>query len=81
VNSSETLDIHGMTAFEAEIALKGFLDTLDNSVEEVVVVHGYRGGTALRDMVRKQFRHKRIERKLLSMNQGVTILQIRKRQR
>jgi DNA-nicking Smr family endonuclease len=72
------LDIHGMNAFEAEEALKDFLDTLGGDVDEVVVVHGYKGGTVLRDMVRSTFRHKKIKRKLVSMNQGITIFLMKK---
>ena len=41
---------------------------------EIEVIHGYTGGTALRDFVRREFTHPRIERKFLSLNQGITTL-------
>jgi DNA-nicking Smr family endonuclease len=75
--NSVKIDIHGLTTQDAESELDHFLEYLDDDVDEVVVVHGYKGGTSLRDMVRKQFRHPRIKKKYISMNQGITILELK----
>ena len=48
------------------------LSHVDPQVREVVVIHGYSRGTVLRDMVRTQLKHPRIQIKLLSLNQGQT---------
>jgi len=68
-----SIDIHGMNAYEAEIALEDFLDLLDDDIQEVEVIHGYKSGTVLRDMVRSSFHHHRIKKKIISMNQGITV--------
>ena len=48
------------------------------SLEELVVIHGHHGGTALRDMVRERLHHRRIAAKLLSLNPGVTRILLKK---
>lgn len=68
------VDIHNMTCEQARRYLEQFLGRLDGSVREVTVIHGYSGGTVLRDMVRNSLRHPRIQAKYRSMNPGVTIL-------
>lgn len=70
------VDIHEMTVAQAKRALEQLLNTCDNSVHEVDVIHGYSGGTALQTMVRKDLRHRRIAGRILSMNNGVTTLKL-----
>ena len=48
---------------------------MPNDVREVTVLHGFHGGTALRDMVRR-YKNPKIERKILGLNQGETIFVI-----
>lgn len=71
------IDLHGHTVDSAKALITNTLKTLPKDVREISVVHGYRGGTALRDMVRK-YSNPKIERKILGLNQGVTIFIIRK---
>ena len=71
------IDIHGMTVNEAISELDYFLEYLPDNVKEVVVIHGYRQGKRLLDMVRKEFQHNRIERKIVSMNPGITVFLIK----
>ena len=68
------VDIHNMTSDQAKRHLELFIGRVDGSVKEVTVIHGYTGGTVLRDMVQKSLRHPRIQSKYLSLNPGVTIL-------
>lgn len=70
------IDLHGRTVEEARAMLSETLKKLPKGVREISVVHGYRGGTALREMVRK-YSHPKIERKILTLNQGITILIIK----
>lgn len=72
------VDIHGMTAAEAKRQLEQYLSRADRSLTEVVVVHGYHNGQVLRDMVRIQLRHPRIQAKLVSLNPGQTRILLRK---
>ncbi len=71
------IDIHGMTVNEAISELDYYLEYLPDDVKEVVVIHGYRQGKRLLDMVRKEFQHDRIERKIVSMNPGITVFLIK----
>ena len=70
------VDIHGMTVSEAKRELEKLLNSCDNSVKEIDVIHGYTGGQALLNLVRKDLKHKRIVSRMLSLNQGVTTLKI-----
>ena len=70
------VDIHGMTVIEAKRELEKLLNTCDNSIKEIDVIHGYTGGQALLNLVRKGLMHKRIVSRMLSLNQGVTTLKI-----
>lgn len=68
-----TVDIHGMTVIEAKIELNHTLDGVSDTVRELVVVHGYSHGSILLKFVRRQYRHKRVVKKMLTMNPGETV--------
>ncbi|WP_405354271.1 Smr/MutS family protein [Ruminococcus sp.] len=68
---SVQIDLHGQTVESAGRLLTQRLKQLPNDVREVRILHGYNGGTALRDMVRR-YKNPRIERKILGLNQGET---------
>lgn len=70
------IDIHQMQRAEAKKLLEHFLSSCNGNVREVTVIHGYGSGTVLRDMVRGGLKHRRIKRKILSMNPGITILEL-----
>ena len=74
-----TADLHGMQAAEAKTALEHLISSADKSITEITVIHGYVGGQALKNMVRKKLSHPRIKQKILSMNQGETSLMIQER--
>jgi hypothetical protein len=71
------LDIHGMTIIESKIYLTQMLDAISNDYNEMVVVHGYHGRVLL-NFIRNEFYHKRINRKLISLNPGQTIFLLNK---
>ena len=73
-NQTMTVDLHTMSAAEGKKWLTDKVTGAPKGVREIEVIHGYRGGTALQNMVRKAFRHPRVERKILGMNPGTTIL-------
>lgn len=68
------LDLHQMTVIEARKYLKTELNSMPKHIKEVRVIHGYTRGKELQKFVRQQFNHKRIERKILELNQGMTTL-------
>jgi hypothetical protein len=72
-NQKVEIDIHHMLRAEAKRYLEQTLRGLDGSVREAVVIHGYSGGTVLRDMVRA-LRHPRIREKMVGLNPGATTL-------
>jgi hypothetical protein len=71
------LDIHGMTIIESKVYLTQMLDAISNDYDEMVVVHGHHGRILL-NFVRNEFHHKRINRKMLSLNPGQTIFLLNK---
>lgn len=71
----KTIDIHGMTTHEAKKRLEQAISAAPPNCE-ITVIHGFHGGQALQNMVRKGLKHKRIKQKILSMNSGETLLVI-----
>lgn len=72
------VDLHNMSVGESRRYLKTYLDSLPKDVDEIDVIHGFRGGTNLQKFVRKDFNHKRIDRKILGLNNGMTTFLIKK---
>ncbi len=72
------VDLHGMTKLQAKTAIDAKLRRADRSVYRLRVIHGYRGGTELRDMVRSVYRnHPKVLRVELGVNPGETDLVLR----
>lgn len=74
------LDIHGFTVDEAKKYLELSLFTNREKIEEVIVIHGYRGGNALKNFVQNEFNSKYIIKKYLWLNPGITSLIIKREQ-
>lgn len=70
---NKTIDIHGLTTAEAKKRLEQIISSAPPNCE-ITVIHGYHGGQALQNMVRRGLKHKRIKQKILSMNFGETTL-------
>ena len=66
------LDIHGMTVYQARIAIDAALRRAKGGTYRIRVIHGYHGGTALRDLVRKEYTGK-VRRVELGLNPAVPI--------
>ena len=73
-NEIITIDLHQYTVDDAKQKLQLAVTIAPNEIREIVVIHGYHRGTALRDMVRKDFKNSRVVRKFLSLNPGITSL-------
>ncbi len=71
------LDVHGMTLFQAQIAIDAALRRAGGAYR-IRVIHGYRGGTALRDGIRSRYAaHAKVKRVELGLNPGQTDLVLR----
>ena len=71
------LDVHGMTLCQAQIAVDAALRRAGGAYR-IRVIHGYRGGTALRDGIRTRYAaHPKVLRVELGLNQGQTDLVLR----
>ena len=71
------LDVHGMTLCQAQIAVDAALRRAGGAYR-IRVIHGYRGGTALRDGIRERYAaHPKVLRVELGLNPGQTDLVLR----
>ena len=72
------LDLHGMNAYQAKTAVDAALRRARGGTYRLRLIHGYRGGTALRDMIRTAYRsHPKVLRIELGLNPGETDLVLR----
>ena len=72
------LDIHGMTKYQAKISIDSQLKKANGGIYRIRIIHGYRNGTELKDMVQKDYiNHKKVKRIEIGMNAGVTDLVLR----
>ena len=71
----QEIDVHNMTKTQARAAIDAVLRRANASVYRLKVIHGYHGGTVLRDAVRSHYRaHPKVKRIQKGDNPGVTIL-------
>ena len=73
-NQIMTVNLHEMDTAQAKQWLYSKVSAAPKEIREIEVIHGYHGGTALQNMVRKSFSHPRVKNKILGLNQGSTIL-------
>ena len=72
------LDIHGMTQVQAKTAIDAKLRRAGSGVYRLRIIHGYHGGTVLRDMVRREYgAHPRVKRVEGGFDPGITDLVLR----
>ena len=77
-NAVMELDLHGCTVYQAEIAIDAALRRAKAGTYRIRLIHGYQGGTALKNMIRTKYRsHPRVLRLELGLNQGQTDLVLR----
>ena len=64
-----TLDLHGCTVYQAKIAIDAQLRRVKGSTYRIRLIHGFHGGTALRDMIRTDYRkHPKVLRMEIGSN-------------
>ena len=60
------LDLHGMNTYQAQIAVDAALRRASGGVYRLRLIHGYHGGTALRNLCREYAGHPRVLRLVAS---------------
>ena len=69
------LDLHGKNTYQAKVALEAALRRAGAGTYRIRIIHGYHGGTVLRDMVRREYgAHPRVEG---GFDPGITDLVLR----
>ena len=78
VSGFQEVDVHGMTKTQAFTAIDAVLRRAGGAVYTLRVIHGYRGGTVLRDAIRSRYKtHPKVKRIELGLNPGETDLILR----
>ena len=72
------IDVHGMTRYQAKILLESRLRRAGAGIYRIRVIHGYHGGTELRDLVRNELsKNAKVLRAEVGLNPGETDLILR----
>lgn len=72
------IDLHGKTLYQARIALEAALRRATRADYRLRVVHGYRQGSAIKEMLREEYlHHPKVLRFESSFNPGETIFVLR----
>ena len=72
------LDLHGKNTYQAQVALEAALRRAGAGTYRIRIIHGYHGGTVLRDMVRREYgAHPRVKRVEGGFDPGITDLVLR----
>ena len=78
MNAFQELDVHNITKVQALTAIDAALRRANAGVYRIRVIHGYHGGTVLRDAVRAHYaKHPKVRRIELGLNPGETDLILR----
>jgi len=71
-------DLHGKTTYQAKVTVDALLRRASAGTYRLRLVHGFHGGTALRDFIRTEYgRHPKVKRLILSSDGGATELVLR----
>jgi DNA-nicking Smr family endonuclease len=72
----KVVDLHMLTKEDAKIELLNAINSTDIDVKCLVIVHGYHGGTVIKNLVRKEFESSSIEEKI-NLDAGRTIYKLK----
>ena len=74
----KVVDLHNMTKEDAKANLIYAINSADFDIKCLVVVHGYHGGTIIKNLVRKEFVSLDIQEKI-NLDAGRTIFLLKNR--
>ena len=69
------IDLHGKNEYQAKVAIDAALRRAKAGTYRLRLIHGYHGGTALRDMIRRDYANKCL--RVLPLDNGRTDLVLR----
>ena len=69
------IDLHGKNEYQARVTIDTALRRAKAGTYRLRIVHGYNGGTALRDMVRREYAGRVL--RVIPLDQGRTDLVLR----
>lgn len=70
-----TIDLHGKNTYQAKVTVDAALRRAKSGTYRLRLVHGFHGGTALRDMIRQEYASRCL--RLVAVNEGTTDLVLR----
>lgn len=70
------VDLHRLTKEDAKIELINSINSTDSDVKCLIIVHGYHGGTVIKNLVRKEFNSEFISEKI-NLDAGRTIFKLK----
>ncbi len=70
------VDLHRLTKEDAKIELINAINSADINIKCLVIVHGYHGGTVIKNLVRKEFQSEFIQEKI-NLDAGRTIYKLK----
>ena len=70
-----TADLHGKNTTQAKVTIDALLRRAGNGTYRIRLIHGYHGGTALRDMIWQEYTGKVL--RIKAINEGTTDLILR----
>ena len=74
------IDVHGMTVDAAVNKVLACVESAGRGVYQIRVIHGYHGGTAIKNAMREEFsygRSDKVRRVAMGDNPGITLLILR----
>lgn len=67
-----------MPLVQAQREMNRLLKTCPKDTDEIEVIHGYHNGDRILRYIRTELKHPRIDKKILGLNNGVTVLLLKK---
>ena len=74
------IDLHGMNVYQAKVKIDSQLNKAGGGIYRLRLIHGYHGGTGIRDMIEEDYnygRHPKVIRIQGGNNPGITELVLR----
>lgn len=73
----ESVDLHNQTKEDARVNLVYAIESADFDIKCLVIIHGYHGGTIIKNLVRKEFKHTMVTNKI-NLDAGRTIFMLKR---
>ena len=78
VDATIEVGLHNLTVPDGKRTLERTVMAAPNNVKEIIVIHGFHRGKDMLNMVRNQFKCRKVAKKVLTLNQGITILVLKR---